>query len=119
MSTQVPVSLDEPNGRGTMSMVVATGKSTLVGVLAMGGGTLDNGRGLMRGTVFRHRHERVRLFSYGKAVSPCGNSPTASRSPCPSIPQVSGRTSSISERVMGFNSKGQRCTCACPWHLLP
>jgi GTPase len=58
---------------------VDSGKSTLVGVLAMGGGTLDNGRGLMRGTVFRHRHERV-----------------------------SGRTSSISERVMGFDSKGNR-----------
>ncbi|NHJ86113.1 MAG: elongation factor 1-alpha [Asgard group archaeon] len=54
---------------------VDSGKSTLVGVLTRG--NLDNGRGLARVNVFRHKHE-----------------------------VESGRTSSISQQILGFNSKG-------------
>ncbi len=52
------------------------GKSTLLGVLS--GGVLDNGRGLARLNLFRHKHEIE-----------------------------SGRTSCISHEVMGFNDQGQ------------
>jgi len=55
---------------------VDSGKSTLVGVLTQG--NLDNGRGLARVNVFRHKHE-----------------------------VVTGRTSSISQQILGYNSKGQ------------
>ena len=55
---------------------VDSGKSTFVGVLTKGG--LDNGRGLSRSGVFRHKHEIE-----------------------------NGRTSSISRQTMGFNSKGE------------
>lgn len=54
---------------------VDSGKSTFVGVMCKGG--LDNGRGLSRTNVFRHRHEIE-----------------------------NGRTSSISRQVMGFDNKG-------------
>jgi len=55
---------------------VDSGKSTLLGVLTRGG--LDNGRGLARMNVFRHKHEIE-----------------------------TGRTSSISQEIMGFDSKGK------------
>jgi len=55
---------------------VDSGKSTLVGVLTRG--PLDNGRGLARVNVFRHKHE-----------------------------VETGRTSSISQQLLGFNSKGE------------
>ncbi|EFA86408.1 GTP-binding protein 1 [Heterostelium album PN500] len=55
---------------------VDAGKSTLLGVLTRG--QLDNGRGLARMNVFRHKHELE-----------------------------SGRTSSISQEVVGFDSKGK------------
>eukprot|EP01112_Ceratiomyxa_fruticulosa_P022732 TRINITY_DN8428_c0_g2_i1.p1 TRINITY_DN8428_c0_g2~~TRINITY_DN8428_c0_g2_i1.p1 ORF type:complete len:786 (-),score=195.73 TRINITY_DN8428_c0_g2_i1:107-2464(-) len=55
---------------------VDSGKSTLLGVLTKGG--LDNGRGLARQMVFRHKHEIE-----------------------------SGRTSSISQEIMGFDSRGR------------
>ncbi|HUU77166.1 MAG TPA: GTP-binding protein [candidate division Zixibacteria bacterium] len=55
---------------------VDSGKSTLVGVLTRG--NLDNGRGLARINVFRHKHEIE-----------------------------TGRTSSISQQILGFNSKGE------------
>lgn len=55
---------------------VDSGKSTLVGVLITG--ELDNGRGLARMNVFRHKHE-----------------------------VESGRTSSISQQIMGFTSQGK------------
>lgn len=55
---------------------VDSGKSTLVGVLTRG--SLDNGRGAVRQSVFNHRHE-----------IDCG------------------RTSSVSQQIIGFDSKGQ------------
>ncbi|MGC9780685.1 MAG: elongation factor 1-alpha [Candidatus Heimdallarchaeota archaeon] len=55
---------------------VDSGKSTLVGVLTRG--NLDNGRGLARVNVFRHKHE-----------------------------VETGRTSSVSQQILGFNSKGE------------
>jgi GTPase len=55
---------------------VDSGKSTLLGVLTRG--QLDNGRGLARMNIFRHKHEIE-----------------------------SGRTSSISQEIMGFDSKGK------------
>lgn len=55
---------------------VDSGKSTLVGVLTQG--RLDNGRGLVRVNVFRHKHE-----------------------------VETGRTSSISQQILGFDSKGE------------
>lgn len=55
---------------------VDSGKSTLVGVLTQG--KLDNGRGLARVNVFRHKHEIE-----------------------------TGRTSSISQQIMGYDSKGR------------
>mmetsp|Transcript_43557 Transcript_43557/g.137820 ORF Transcript_43557/g.137820 Transcript_43557/m.137820 type:complete len:531 (-) Transcript_43557:220-1812(-) len=54
---------------------VDSGKSTIVGVLTSG--KLDNGRGLARSSVFRHRHELE-----------------------------SGRTSSITQHIMGINASG-------------
>eukprot|EP01002_Notosolenus_urceolatus_P014734 NODE_651_length_1881_cov_16.310590_g523_i0.p1 GENE.NODE_651_length_1881_cov_16.310590_g523_i0~~NODE_651_length_1881_cov_16.310590_g523_i0.p1 ORF type:complete len:597 (-),score=148.87 NODE_651_length_1881_cov_16.310590_g523_i0:91-1764(-) len=54
---------------------VDSGKSTLVGVLTRG--MLDNGRGLVRAKVFRHRHELE-----------------------------TGRTSAISEQLLGFDALG-------------
>ncbi|MHA1121350.1 MAG: GTP-binding protein [Candidatus Heimdallarchaeota archaeon] len=55
---------------------VDSGKSTLVGVLTQG--KLDNGRGLARVNVFRHKHEIE-----------------------------TGRTSSISQQILGYDSKGR------------
>jgi GTPase len=54
---------------------VDSGKSTLLGVLTRG--QLDNGRGLARTNVFKHKHEIE-----------------------------TGRTSSISHEIIGFDSKG-------------
>jgi GTPase len=54
---------------------VDSGKSTIVGVLTSG--KLDNGRGLARSAVFRHRHELE-----------------------------SGRTSSITQHIMGISASG-------------
>ena len=54
---------------------VDSGKSTMLGVLTKGG--LDNGRGLARGGVFRHKHELE-----------------------------SGRTSAISQQIIGFAPDG-------------
>ena len=53
-----------------------TGKSTLIGVLI--NGTLDNGKGLARTNVFRHKHEIL-----------CG------------------KTSSFSHQILGFDEKGE------------
>eukprot|EP00164_Ancoracysta_twista_P003930 GFYU01005268.1.p1 GENE.GFYU01005268.1~~GFYU01005268.1.p1 ORF type:complete len:608 (+),score=145.32 GFYU01005268.1:107-1930(+) len=55
---------------------VDAGKSTLLGVLTRGG--LDNGRGLARTNLFRHKHE-----------------------------VESGRTSSVSHEILGFDSRGE------------
>eukprot|EP01062_Namystynia_karyoxenos_P006215 TRINITY_DN1216_c0_g3_i2.p1 TRINITY_DN1216_c0_g3~~TRINITY_DN1216_c0_g3_i2.p1 ORF type:complete len:667 (+),score=239.48 TRINITY_DN1216_c0_g3_i2:127-2127(+) len=55
---------------------VDSGKSTLVGVLTRG--TLDNGRGSVRQSVFNHRHEID-----------------------------TGRTSSVSQQIIGFDSQGR------------
>mmetsp|Transcript_13862 Transcript_13862/g.32137 ORF Transcript_13862/g.32137 Transcript_13862/m.32137 type:complete len:642 (-) Transcript_13862:141-2066(-) len=55
---------------------VDSGKSTIIGVLTTG--RLDNGRGLARSNVFRHRHELE-----------------------------SGRTSSISQQIMGLDLDGK------------
>lgn len=55
---------------------VDSGKSTLLGVLTRG--QLDNGRGLARMNVFKHKHEIE-----------------------------TGRTSSISHEILGFDSKGR------------
>ena len=52
------------------------GKSTLIGVLVSG--KKDNGKGLARNNVFRHKHEII-----------------------------NGSTSSISHQVLGFDSKGR------------
>lgn len=54
---------------------VDAGKSTMLGVLTKG--VLDDGRGLARQALFRHKHEAE-----------------------------SGRTSSVSYEIMGFNSQG-------------
>eukprot|EP00871_Galdieria_phlegrea_P002614 jgi/Galph1/3353/GphlegSOOS_G2044.1 len=56
---------------------VDSGKSTLVGVLT-GNGTLDNGRGLARSQIFTHKHE-----------------------------METGRTSCVSQQIMGFNAMGE------------
>ena len=68
---------------------VDSGKSTIVGVLTSG--KLDNGRGLARSQVFRHRHELE-----------------------------SGRTSSITQQIMGISASGaplravrQHCVIYC------
>ena len=53
-----------------------TGKTTLIGVLI--NGTLDNGKGLARTNVFRHKHEIL-----------CG------------------KTSSFSHQILGFDEKGE------------
>lgn len=55
---------------------VDSGKSTLIGVLT-GCGALDNGRGRARAQVFTHKHE-----------------------------MESGRTSSVSQQIMGFGASG-------------
>lgn len=54
---------------------VDAGKSTLLGVLTHG--ELDNGRGMARQRLFRHKHE-----------------------------MESGRTSSVGNDILGFDSKG-------------
>ena len=56
---------------------VDSGKSTLVGVLT-GTGGLDNGRGLARSQIFTHKHE-----------------------------METGRTSAVSQAIIGFASKGE------------
>jgi GTPase len=55
---------------------VDAGKSTLLGVLTSG--ILDNGRGLARSTMFRHKHEKE-----------------------------TGRTSSVSHNILGFDGLGK------------
>ena len=70
-----PCSSEHKEIRITTLGNVDSGKSTVLGVLTKGG--LDNGRGLARGGVFRHKHELE-----------------------------SGRTSSISSQIMGFDAKG-------------
>lgn len=55
---------------------VDSGKSTLIGVLT-GCGALDNGRGRARSQVFTHKHE-----------------------------METGRTSSVSQQIMGFSASG-------------
>lgn len=55
---------------------VDSGKSTLVGVLT-GSGGLDNGRGLARSQIFTHKHELE-----------------------------TGRTSAVSQAIIGYSSKG-------------
>jgi GTPase len=73
---RLPKSLDEfQDIRVAVAGNVDSGKSTLTAILS-GNGALDNGRGLARAQVFSHRHELE-----------------------------SGRTSSISQQIMGF--KGQ------------
>lgn len=62
---------------------VDSGKSTMLGVLTRGG--LDNGRGLARGGVFRHKHELD-----------------------------SGRTSAVSQQIVGFAPDGQVVNYADP-----
>lgn len=62
---------------------VDSGKSTLLGVLTKG--VLDNGRGLARGNVFRHKHEAE-----------------------------SGRTSAISQQILGFAADGSVANYASP-----
>mmetsp|Transcript_45150 Transcript_45150/g.113152 ORF Transcript_45150/g.113152 Transcript_45150/m.113152 type:complete len:632 (-) Transcript_45150:431-2326(-) len=61
---------------------VDSGKSTIIGVLTSG--RLDNGRGLARSNVFRHRHELE-----------------------------SGRTSSISQQIMGLDLDGRLVNDGC------
>lgn len=56
---------------------VDSGKSTLIGVLT-GNGSLDNGRGLARAQIFTHKHELE-----------------------------TGRTSCVSQQIMGFNAMGE------------
>jgi GTPase len=56
---------------------VDSGKSTLIGVMT-GTGQLDNGNGAARSAVFTHRHE-----------------------------MESGRTSAVSQQIMGFSSTGR------------
>jgi len=62
---------------------VDSGKSTLMGVLTRGG--LDNGRGLARGGVFRHKHELE-----------------------------TGRTSAVSQQILGFAPDGKIVNYANP-----
>jgi GTPase len=62
--------------RFVLGNFVVTHNSTIIGVLTRG--TLDDGRGSMRVTVFNHRHE-----------------------------VESGRTSSISHQILGFDAAGQ------------
>lgn len=57
---------------------VDAGKSTLLGVLTHG--ELDNGRGLARQKLFRHKHEAE-----------------------------TGRTSSVGNDILGFDSVGEYC----------
>jgi len=59
---------------------VDAGKSTLLGVLTHG--ELDNGRGLARQKLFRHKHEAE-----------------------------TGRTSSVGNDILGFDSVGECCFC--------
>lgn len=70
---------------------VDAGKSTLLGVLTHG--ELDNGRGIARQKLFRHKHE-----------------------------MESGRTSSVGNDILGYDSKGEvvnkpdgrgGCVCQC------
>jgi GTPase len=62
--------------RFVLGNFVVTHNSTIIGVLTRG--TLDDGRGSMRVTVFNHRHE-----------------------------VETGRTSSISHQILGFDASGQ------------
>ncbi len=64
-----------PVGRVAVVGNVDAGKSTLLGVLTHGG--LDNGRGLARQKLFRHKHELE-----------------------------SGRTSSVGNDILGFDCQG-------------
>ena len=67
---------------------VDSGKSTLVAILTHGAGgapLLDNGRGSARMAVFRHKHEIE-----------------------------SGRTSSISEQILGYDAAGAEQVLLCP-----
>jgi GTPase len=72
---------------------VDSGKSTIVGVLTSG--RLDNGRGLARSSICRHRHELE-----------------------------SGRTSSITQHIMGIKASGEivnyknRCVSNCTFVLV-
>ena len=65
-----------PFGRVAVVGNVDAGKSTMLGVLTHD--ELDNGRGLARQRLFRHKHE-----------------------------MESGRTSSVGNDILGFDSKGQ------------
>jgi GTPase len=56
---------------------VDAGKSTLVGILASAPGTVDDGRGKVRATVFNYVHEKN-----------------------------NGRTSSVAHEIMGFKADG-------------
>jgi len=79
---QVPEDGDFVDVRVAVVGNVDSGKSTIVGVLTTG--RLDNGRGLARSTVFRHRHELE-----------------------------SGRTSSISQQIMGLDLDGNLVNEGC------
>ncbi|CEO97105.1 Tr-type G domain-containing protein [Plasmodiophora brassicae] len=74
----------QPSGSGDIRIGVVgnvdAGKSTLIGVLTSG--SLDDGRGLARSTIFRHKHEAE-----------------------------SGRTSSISHHVLGFDAQHEPVYC--------
>jgi len=69
-------SIGGANQRFVLGDFVVTHNSTIIGVLTRG--TLDDGRGSMRLSVFNHRHE-----------------------------VESGRTSSISHQILGFDAAGQ------------
>jgi GTPase len=74
---KMPSSLEEfQDVRIAVCGNVDSGKSTLVGVLS-GNGTLDNGRGRTRSQVLTHRHE-----------------------------METGRTSAVSQQIMGFGTDG-------------
>lgn len=74
---RVPKALEEYlDVRIAVAGNVDSGKSTLVGVLT-GSGNLDNGRGLARSQIFTHKHEIE-----------------------------TGRTSAVSQAILGFSSRG-------------
>mmetsp|Transcript_521 Transcript_521/g.1784 ORF Transcript_521/g.1784 Transcript_521/m.1784 type:complete len:553 (+) Transcript_521:333-1991(+) len=74
----IPESIEEYHDlRIAVAGNVDSGKSTLVGVLT-GCGNLDNGRGRARSQIFTHKHEIE-----------------------------SGRTSCVSQQIMGFSSSGE------------
>lgn len=74
-SRRKEVSVTEINYRVAVVGNVDAGKSTLLGVLTHG--ELDNGRGLARQKLFRHKHEAE-----------------------------TGRTSSVGNDILGFDSVG-------------